>query len=270
MTRRHPGFYATMATAWLIGLFLLLPTFITVPVSLTPTRWLSMPEDELSLRHYQDLWGDSRWLASLLDSLMVGASATVLAVVIGTLCAIGLWRLTNPWARSLGTLVLLPLILPPVLSALALYQAWVALGLYDSFPGVILAHTILGTPFVLITVSTQLAGLDPRLERASRSLGAGIWTTTWAIVLPNIKAGVLSGAIFAFIISWDEVVVTLFISSRNVYTLPRKMWDGIRENVDPTVAAVASLLIAFTLVLLAAAAVWELLARRPTRRDLAP
>ncbi len=266
--RHHYGFYITLSMAWITGLFLLLPAFITVPISLTPTRWISLPNGELSLRHYESLFSNQRWLSSFVDSLIVGTAATVLAVTIGTLCAIGLWRLSSKLAQYLRTLVLLPLILPPILSALALYKAWVLLGIYDTFIGVILAHTIMGTSFVLITVSTQLAGLDHRLEMASRSLGAGIWRTMWSIIIPNIKAGVMSGAVFAFIISWDEVVVTLFISSRNVYTLPRKMWDGIRENVDPTVAAVATLLILITLFLLAASASRQIVINRRVARGV--
>jgi putative spermidine/putrescine transport system permease protein len=133
------------------------------------------------------------------------------------------------------------------------------LGLIDSYAGLILAHTVLSAPLVLITVSASLAGFDPRLEQASRNLGASNWTTMRRVIVPGIKPGILAGAVFAFISSWDEIVVTLFLSKFSVYTLPRRMWNGIRENTDPTVAAAAVVLMAVTLV---AFTVWALAARR--------
>ncbi len=129
-----------------------------------------------------------------------------------------------------------------------MYRMWVQLNLYDTWIGVVIAHTIIALPYVVVTVSTSLALVDPRLEQAARSLGASPWRSAFEIILPNIRSGVLTGAVFAFIISWDEIVVTLFISTRAVYTLPRRMWDGIRENVDPTVAAVAVVLMAATVI----------------------
>ena len=131
---------------------------------------------------------------------------------------------------------------------MAFYRLMVPLGLIDTYVGLILAHSVLAAPLVLITVSTSLAGFDPRLEQASRNLGASGWTTMWRVILPSIRPGVLAGAIFAFIASWDEIVVTLFLSKFSVYTLPRRMWNGIRENTDPTVAAAAVVLIAITLI----------------------
>ncbi len=124
-----------------------------------------------------------------------------------------------------------------------------------SLAGLIIAHTILATPMVLITVSASLANFDPKLEHASRNLGASNWTTMRRVILPSIRPGVFAGALFAFILSWDEIVVTLFISKFDVYTLPRRMWNGIRENTDPTVAAAAVVLIAITLIAFAISAV---------------
>ncbi len=234
--------------AWLVGLFLLLPGLITVPVSLNESRFVRLPREHLSLRHYQALFSDPGWLSSFLDSLSIAAAASILATVLGTLCAVGLWRIGSRLVALFGALVLLPMILPPVVAALAMYRTWVALNLYDRWLGVVIAHTIIALPYVVITVTTSLALLDARLEQAARSLGASPLRTLRDVILPNIKGGVVTGAIFAFIISWDEIVVTLFISTRAVYTLPRRMWDGIRENVDPTVAAVASLLMAATVI----------------------
>lgn len=236
------------ALAWTIALFLLLPGFVTIPVSLNDSRFVALPDGALSLRHFVTLFSDGAWLASIGDSLGVAAAATVVATLIGTTCAYGLWRATAGVAAVVGAVALAPMILPPIVTALALYRAWVTLGIYDTWIGVVLAHAILAVPYVVITVGTTLAGFDPKLEQAARSLGASSLRAMVEIVVPNIRAGVATGAVFAFIVSWDEIVVTLFVSSRAVYTLPRKMWDGIRENVDPTVAAVATTLILVTAI----------------------
>ena len=147
------------------------------------------------------------------------------------------------------------------------YRVWVALGLYDTWLGVVIAHTILALPFVVIAVSTALSMLDPRLEQASRSLGAAPLTTLLRVIVPNIKAGLITAAVFAFIVSWDEIVVTLFVANRVVYTLPRRMWDGMRENVDPTVAAVATLMIALTLVIVGCVSFTQQRRRRATHLE---
>lgn len=236
------------ASAWVIALFLLLPGMITVPVSLNASRFVRMPEGSLSLRHYENLFTDPGWLSSFVDSVSIAVAAGVCATILGTLCSVGLWRLSGKLVAIAGAIVLMPMLLPPIVAALAMYRTWVELGLYDTMIGVIIAHTIIALPYVVITVTTSLALLDGRLEHAARSLGASPIRALRDIILPNIKGGVITGAVFAFIISWDEIVVTLFISTRAVYTLPRRMWDGIRENIDPTVAAVASLLMAMTII----------------------
>jgi putative spermidine/putrescine transport system permease protein len=238
-----------IAAAWLIALFLLLPGLIAIPVALNDSRFIALPHGSLSLRHFEALLGNSAWLASMGQSALIAFAATLLALTIGTACAVGLWRLGGRSAAAIAAIVLAPLILPPIVSALSLYRVWVAVGLYDTWLGVVVAHTILALPFVVIAVSTALSMLDPRLEQASRSLGAAPLTTLLRVIVPNIKAGLITAAVFAFIVSWDEIVVTLFVANRAVYTLPRRMWDGMRENVDPTVAAVATLMIALTLVI---------------------
>jgi len=250
------------AGAWLFLAFLVLPALIAIPVSLTPKRYLSFPEDSVSLRHFEKFFTSPDWLSSFYQSAVIATSTALLATVLGTLCAIGLWRVTSKYSEAVRALLLLPLIIPQIISAMAFYRLWIPLGLLDNYAGLILAHTILATPMVLITVSASLANFDPSLEQASRNMGANGWTTMRRVILPSIKPGVLAGALFAFILSWDEIVVTLFISKFNVYTLPRRIWNGIRENTDPTVAAAAVVLIAITLV-----AFWVsfLLARRRAR-----
>lgn len=234
--------------AWVVVLFLLLPGFVTLLVALNDSRFMQLPKDGLSLRHFEALMTDSGWHQSFLDSATIAATAMVLACGLGTFCALGIWRLGGRVGAIALVIVMTPMILPPVVAALAMYRLWVMLNLYDTWAGVVLAHTIIALPYVLTTVSTSLALLDPRLEQAARSVGASPWRAAIDVLLPNIKGGVLAGAVFAFIISWDEIVITLFISTRAVYTLPRRMWDGIRENIDPTVAAVAVVLMAVTIL----------------------
>ncbi len=245
-----PGFFAIFNRfgAWVLLLFLVTPALIAIPVSLTPKRFLSMPKGEYSLRHFEKLFTSPEWLSSFGQSATIAISTSVLATTLGTLCAIGLWRVSSKYSEMVRALLLLPLIIPQIISAMAFYRLWIPLGLLDSYLGLILAHTILATPMVLITVSASLASFDPKLEQASRNLGASNWTTMRRVILPSVRPGVFAGALFAFILSWDEIVVTLFISKFSVYTLPRRMWNGIRENTDPTVAAAAVVLIAITVI----------------------
>ena len=249
MERRFSaGRLLTLTVAWIIAGFLLAPMFISVPLSLSPERYLSMPDGVYSLRHYETVFTNDAWLSALGDSAMVGTGATIIATLVGASAAIGLWHLGGRAARVIGVLALMPMIVPPVVTALALSRTWVTLGLFDTMFGVILSHAILGMPFVFMTVSASLEGLDPRIAQAARSLGAGALRASRDVVLPNIKPGLFTGALFAFVISWDEIIVTLFVSSRSVYTLPRKIWSDIRDNIDPAVAAVSTILIAVTVL----------------------
>lgn len=242
------------AGAWMFLLFLVLPALIAIPISLTPKRFLSFPKGEVSLRHFENLFTSSDWLSSFYQSAAIATSTAIFATVLGTLAAIGLWRMTSRYSELVRALLLLPLIIPQIISAMAFYRLWVPLGLLDSYAGLILAHSILAAPMVLITVSASLANFDPKLEQASRGIGASGFTTLWRVIIPSIRPGVLAGALFAFILSWDEIVVSLFISKFNVFTLPRRMWNGIRENTDPTVAAAAVVLVLLTFILFAVAA----------------
>ena len=261
-----PGLLAKLnrVGAWVALIFLVAPALIAIPVSLTPKRFLSMPKGEYSLRHFEHLFTSPEWLSSFAQSGIIAVSTSVLATTLGTLCAIGLWRVTSRFSEVVRAFLLLPLIIPQIISAMAFYRLWIPLGLLDNYAGLILAHTILAAPMVLITVSASLANFDPRLEQASRNLGASNWTTMRRVILPSIRPGVIAGALFAFILSWDEIVVTLFISKFSVYTLPRRMWNGIRENTDPTVAAAAVILIAVTLL---AFAVSVILTRRRVQKE---
>ena len=245
--------------AWVLLVLLIAPALVAIPVSLTPKTYLSFPTDKISFQYYHELFSSPEWLSSFWQSTVIGAVSALLATAIGTLCAIGLWRVSSPAAEVVRSVLLLPLVVPPIIAAMAFSRLFVPLGLIDSYTGLILAHTVLSAPLVLITVSASLAGFDARLEQASRNLGASNWVTMWRVIVPGIRPGILAGAVFAFISSWDEIVVTLFISKFSVYTLPRRMWNGIRENTDPTVAAAAVVLMAITLL---AFAIWAVAARR--------
>jgi putative spermidine/putrescine transport system permease protein len=165
--------------------------------------------------------------------------------------------------------MLAPLVVPTVVQGLAMYRFWAAIGLFDTYAGVILAHTLIGMPYVVITVSASLAGFDLKLEQAARNLGASLPTTIRLVILPAILPGLVSGALFAFVTSFDEVVIVLYITSRSIQTLPKRIWDGLQDRIDPTVAAVAMILIAatFAALLLEAGLRRRRVARRRAERN---
>ncbi len=250
MTGGYGAGHLAKALAWTTVLYLVLPITIVLPVSLTDQRFLSLPYETLSLRHYANIFASPAWLAAISQSFALAVASTLLAVVAGTLCAVGCWRLSRRASDLVRVLMLLPLIIPSIVYAVGLYRWFGRLDLLDRFLGVALAHAVTAIPYVVITVSAALAAFDARLEQAARGMGASLPQTLRWVILPRIAPGIASGAIFAFIHSWDELVMVLFITSRQVFTLPRKMWDGINENLDPTMAAVAMLLVAFTILLL--------------------
>jgi putative spermidine/putrescine transport system permease protein len=235
---------------WTVICFLVLPILVIFPVSVTDQRFLSMPQQGISLQHYANLFTSPEWLSSIGQSLVIGIASSAIAVTAGTLCAIGCWRLSSRAGEIVRSLMLVPIVVPTIVYAVGIYRFWVDLRLLDTYTGVILVHVVTGIPYVVITVSTALAGFDQRLEQAARNLGASMPQTLWRVVLPSILPGVVSGAIFAFIQSWDELVIVLFIASRAIFTLPRRIWDGINEHLDPTMAAVASVLILLSALLL--------------------
>ncbi|HWA45648.1 MAG TPA: ABC transporter permease [Hypericibacter adhaerens] len=243
-------FGVVLAATWLVLMFLVLPIFVSAPISLTPERFLTLPKDAVTLRNYENLVTNPNWTSSIWQSLVVAVVSTLISTTLGTLCAIGLWRIASRWSELVRGFVLLPIIVPSIVSALAFYRIFVDLRLLDSYPGIILAHTVLSVPYVVITVSTSLANFDLRLEQAARNLGADMKQTLRMVILPCIAPGVLAGAVFAFISSWDEIVVTLFITKLNIFTLPRRMWDGIRDQADPTIAACATTLIFITILVI--------------------
>ena len=241
-----------LAGAWSVLGFLVLPMLVIVPVSLTDRNYLSLPEHALSLQHYERFFTSEPWLASTLQSLLIAAISSAASVVLGALCAVGCWRISNRWAAAVRLLMLAPLIVPTVIQGLAMYHLWAMAGLFDTYAGVVLAHTLTGIPYVVITVSAALAGFDVKLEQASRGLGASALDTIRLVIGPAIAPGLISGGVFAFIHSFDELVIVLYITSREIRTLPKRIWDGLQDRIDPTIAAVSVILVAATLLLLAA------------------
>lgn len=254
------------AVLWLVsGLvlaFLITPLLVIVPLSFTSGTILTLPLPGLSWRWYAELAVSDPWRSSLVNSLIAGAIATVVATVLGTLAALGLARAEFRGKSLLMGLLISPMIVPLVIVAAGAYFFLLPLGLTNSLLGLALVHAALGAPFVLITVSATLAGLDPALPRAAASLGAPPAYVFRRVILPLIAPGVISGALFAFITSFDEVVVAMFLTGPQQRTLPRQMFDGLRDNISPTILAAATLLILVAVLLLATA---ELLRRRSLR-----
>jgi putative spermidine/putrescine transport system permease protein len=254
--------YALWAFCVLVLGYLILPILIIVPLSLSSATFLTFPLPGLSLRWYQELFTSAPWQLSLRNSLIVACAVTILASTLGTLAALGLTRARLPGHGLLMALIVSPMIVPLVIVAVGVYFAYAPFGLTGSLFGLTLAHTALAMPFVVITVSATLHGFDPNQARAGASLGASPLLVFFRITLPLILPGVISGALFAFVTSFDEVVIALFLTGPSERTLPRQMFNGIRENISPVIAAAATLLILLSVLLLTTL---ELLRRRNER-----
>ena len=237
--------------AWLVICFLLLPITVIIPISLTDRPYLSLPADSLSLQYFLNLFTSADWLLSFGQSFIIAVCAMAIAGVTGTLAAIGCWRLGGRVGDTMRLVMLVPIIIPSVVYALGIYRTYVELGLLGTYTGVIIAHAVTGIPYVAILVSAALADFDIRLEQAARSLGAGMLQSIALVLLPIIRPAIASGAIFAFIHSWDELLLVLFIGGRAIFTLPRRIWDGINDTLDPTMASVAVVLVLITCLMLA-------------------
>jgi putative spermidine/putrescine transport system permease protein len=270
----------------LIFFFLIAPIVVIIPLSFnaedfftfTP-KMLDLDPSGYSLKHYQDFFTSSDWQHSFKNSLIIAPIATVISVSLGTLAAIGLSQSHVPFRRAIMAILISPMIVPLIISATGMFffysslGNWMegTLGVSKTFAGyvkVILAHAVLGIPFVIITVTATLVGFDRSLTRAAANMGANPVTTFFRVQMPLILPGVISGALFAFITSFDEVVVVLFVGSAGQKTLPWQMFTGLREQISPTILAVATILVAFSIVLLTTL---EMLRRRSERlRGMSP
>ncbi len=262
-------YYTFRVICGLLFFFLIFPIMVIVPLSFnaqdfftfTP-EMLSFSAEGYSLKHYEDFFSNSDWQRALRNSFSIAPVATLISVSLGTLAAIGLSQSHVPFRGAIMAIMISPMIVPLIISAAGMYFFYSRIGLQGTFMGVVLAHAALGTPFVIITVTATLIGFDQSLVRAAANMGAGPVRTFFKVQMPLILPGVISGALFAFITSFDEVVVVLFVGSAGQKTLPWQMFTGLREQISPTILAVASLMVAISILLLTTL---EVLRRRSER-----
>jgi len=274
-TGQRVWFYSFRVICGLIFFFLIFPILVIVPLSFNAEDFFTFTKEMLaldpagySLKHYVDFFTNPDWQQALWNSVSIAPAATILATAFGTLAAIGLSQSHVPYKSTIMAILISPMIVPLIISAAGMYFFYSRLGIQGTYIGVVLAHAALGTPFVIITVTATLVGFDRSLTRASANLGANPVTTFFKVQMPLIIPGVVSGALFAFITSFDEVVVVLFLGSASQKTLPWQMFTGLREQISPTILAVATLMVAISIVLLT---VLEFLRRRSERlRGLSP
>ena len=279
-----PSYAGPVETAWYYGfrlicafifIFLITPILVIIPLSFNVEPYftftqgmLSLDPEAYSLRWYDDFISNTQWTHSVKNSFIIAIAATILATILGTLAALGLSNANMPFRSLTMGLLISPMIVPLIISAAGMYFFYSNIGLDQTFLGIILAHTALGTPFVVITVTATLVGFDHSLTRASASLGANPTITFFKIIMPLILPGVISGALLSSITSSEEVVVGRGRAGCDQRTIPRQMWSGIREQISPTILAVATILVMISLALLATL---ELLRRRSERlRGMTP
>ena len=278
--------YTFRVICGIIFLFLITPILVVMPLSFNAQDFFTFtPEmlrfdpDGYSLKHYRDFFTNNEWQRSFKNSLLIAPIATIVSVSLGTLAAIGLSQSHVPFKRAITAVLISPMIVPLIISATGMFFFYShvgnfledTLGLDKNFVGyvkVILAHSVLGIPFVIITVTATLVGFDNSLTRAAANMGADPVKTFFKIQMPLILPGVISGGLFAFITSFDEVVVVMFVGSTNQKTLPWQMFTGLREQISPTILAVATILVVISIALLVTL---ELLRRRSEKlRGLSP
>ena len=238
------------AFAALVGVYLMLPTLIVVPMSLNASSVLGVFGEGWTLGWFGEIFSDPSWGRASLTSLQVAVGTVVLATSVGTAAALGLQRVAARWRLPITALIVSPMIIPPVIIGIGTYVLFLKWYLDGSVIGLILAHSVLALPFVVVTVTATLSQLDPVYERAAASLGAGPWTRFRRVTLPLIAPGMFAGALFAFVMSWDEVVVSIFLTDSQTRTLPVFMWTQVRTQLTPTLAAVGVFLTVLSIVAL--------------------
>jgi putative spermidine/putrescine transport system permease protein len=246
----------------LVLAYLVLPILVVVPLSFTAAQLLVFPIPGYSLRWYEDFFTNPLWTGALWNSLVIGLATTVLATVLGTLAALGLHGAKFRFKPLVVTLLITPLAAPVVIFAVATFYFFASIDLVGTYLGVIIAHTVLALPFVVITVTATLQSFDPNMTRAGASLGAAPIYVFRTVTLPIIGPGIVSGALFAFVTSFDEIVVALFVASPQQRTLPRQIFSGVSESISPTIMAAAVVLLVVSLGLML---VMEMLRRRGER-----
>ena len=245
---RSAGHALLESFAALVCLFLVLPSLIVVPMSFNADTLLRFPPKGFSTVWYQTYFGAEDWRSATWHSLAIALSTTILATALGTIAALALIRGRIVLRTLYIYLMLTPMIVPPIVSAVSMYGVFAQFRLVGTLPGMVLAHTVLALPFVIINVAAVLQRMDWRIEQAARSLGASALYAFFLVTLPLIRPGIVVAAIFAFITSFDEVVVALYISGSSAITLPVEMWSGLRFEINPVVAAVSSLLLGISIL----------------------
>ena len=242
--------FGLVTVCLLVLLFLIIPVLVIIPLSFNSSSFLTYPMDGFSLRWYEELMSSQEWRQAFKNSFIIAPAATALAMIFGTLASVGLCRGNFRFKGVIMAFLISPMIVPLVIVAVGLYFFFAKLQLLNSYTGLVLAHAMLGVPFVVITVNATLQGFDNNLSRAAASLGAPPLSVFFKVILPLIAPGVISGGLFAFATSFDEVVVTLFLSSPSQRTLPLQMFSGIRENISPNIAAVATIMVILSVLML--------------------
>ena len=264
--RVGPGFSLGRVILWIfvaiVLLYLVFPVFVVIPVSFSSAKYLQFPPPGWSLQWYQNYFERPGWVPATFVSIRVAIITTILATVLGTAASLALVRGRFPGRNAINSFMVSPLVVPGIIVAIGIYFFYAQAKLVGNPLGLALAHTALALPFVVTNVSATLHGFDERLEYAAMNLGANRWQTFRRVTLPIIRPGVFAGALFAFIVSFDELIVALFVSGSGAVTLPRKMWDSLRQEIDPTIAAVSTILITLSIMILLAA---ELLRQRSER-----
>ena len=261
--------YSFILFCGFVFVFLIAPILVIIPLSFNAEPYFTFTEgmisfepEAYSIRWYADIAKNPQWAFSAANSIIIATCSTFLATLLGTLAALGLSQSHMPYKSAVMGVLISPMIVPLIISAAGMFFFYSNIGLAQTLPGLILAHAVLGTPFVVITVTATLTGFDHSLTRASQSLGADSRKTFFKIQMPLILPGVISGALFAFITSFDEVVIVFFLAGFEQRTIPRQMWAGIREQISPTILAVATILVVVSILLLTTV---ELLRRRNER-----
>ena len=267
--RERIWYYAFRILCGAIFFFLVFPLVVIIPLSFNAVPFFTFTKEMLafdpagySLKWYEDFFTNLNWQGAVQNSVIIAIFSTLISTTLGTLAALGLSRAQMPYRTLIMSILISPMIVPLIISAAGMFFFYSRIGIQGTHIAVILAHAALGTPFVVITVTATLSGFDNNLIRASSSLGAPPSTTFFRVIVPLITPGVISGALFAFITSFDEVVVVLFVGSYRQRTIPWQMFSGIREQISPTILAVATLLVVVSILLLFTI---ELLRRRNER-----
>ncbi|EDZ60094.1 spermidine/putrescine transport system permease protein potc [Candidatus Pelagibacter sp. HTCC7211] len=263
--------YTYLTFCGLVFFFLIAPLFVILPLSFNAEQYihfsakmLALDPEGFSLRWYEDMIFGTKnpWGLATKNSLIIAFFATIGSTILGTVAALGLSSRHMPYKAAFMALLISPMIVPLIISGTAIFFFMAKVGLAATHTGIVLSHIILGTPFVVITVTATLSGFDHSVTRAAASLGSNPVNTFMKITLPLIMPGVISGALFAFVTSFDEVVVVLFLAGLENTTIPIQMWVGLREQLSPTIMAVATCLIVMSTLILVTA---ELLRRRSER-----